>query len=92
MSVSIVPLLGGLLPTAAEPPDQSKKEISSPKTNDNGLKKVSPIIYREMNEPTITITRGLLSSDKECVDVPISEVEEYLLKHTNCYERTLPSS
>jgi len=44
-----------------------------------------------MPEPTITITRGLLSSDKECVDVPLSEVEAYLTKHTNCYERTLPT-
>jgi hypothetical protein len=44
-----------------------------------------------MNEPMITITRGLLASDKECVDVPLSEVEAYLTRHTNCYERTLPT-
>ena len=79
---------------AAAPPVKKNPDLiktESPKTNDNGLKKVSPIIYREMNEPTITITRGLLASDKECVDVPLSEVEAYLTKHTNCYERTLPT-
>ena len=75
-------------------PSPSKKiglEVKPPKTDNNGLKKVSPIIYREMNEPMITITRGLLASDKECVDVPLSEVEAYLTRHTNCYERTLPT-
>ena len=85
------------LKRVATPPPTSKKETprpqktEPPKTDDNGLKKVSPIRYREMPEPTITITRGLLSSDKACVDVPLSEVEEYLTKHTDCYERTLPT-
>jgi len=84
-------------PTASKKESPDLKKTEPPKTNDNGLKKVSPIIYREMPEtipdpePTITITRGLLASDKECVDVPLSEVEAYLTKHTNCYERTLPT-
>ena len=44
-----------------------------------------------MTAPTITITRGLLASDKNCVDVPISEVPTYLRDNFNCYERTLPT-
>ena len=79
------------LPTASKKETPRPQKTEPPKTDDNGLKKVSPIRYREMPEPTITITRGLLSSDKECVDVPLSEVEAYLTKHTNCYERTLPT-
>ena len=55
-----------------------------------GLKKSSPIIDR-MNEPIITITRGLRSSDKKCDDVPLSKIESYLIKNVNCYERTLPT-
>ena len=39
----------------------------------------------------ISITRGLHSSDKECVDVPLSIIESYLIKNVNCYERTLPT-
>ena len=80
-----------LLPTASKKENPRPQKTEPPKTNDNGLKKVSPIIYREMNEPFITITRGLGASDKDCVDVPIGEVEAYLTKHTNCYERTLPT-
>ena len=79
------------LPTASKKENPRPQKTEPPKTNDNGLKKVSPIIYREMNEPFITITRGLGASDKDCVDVPIGELEAYLTKHTNCYERTLPT-
>jgi len=57
---------------------------------DDGLKKTSPITIK-MTAPTITITRGLLASDKNCVDVPISEVPTYLRDNFNCYERTLPT-
>lgn len=90
MSIPFVPLLNGLVPTTT--PTSSKKEISSPKTDvDNGLKKVSPIIYREMNEPSVLITRGLIGSDNDYKEVKLSEVEAYLTKHTNCYERTLPA-
>jgi P4 family phage/plasmid primase-like protien len=74
---------------AAVAPTPSK--VGAVKTEDNGLKNISPIIYRDMSEPTITITRGLFSSDKDCVDVPVAEVEAYLTKHTNCYERLLPT-
>ena len=68
-----------------------KENPRPPKTNDNDLKKISPIIYREMPQPMITITRGLSASDKDCVDVPVKDIEAYLTKHTNCYERTLPT-
>jgi P4 family phage/plasmid primase-like protien len=66
-------------------------KVGSPKTDD-GLKIISPIIYRsEMAEPTISITRGLKSSDKNYVDIPLSQVQSYLEKNINCYERTLPT-
>ena len=38
----------------------------------------------------ICITRGLLSSDKNYEEVPVAEIEAYLKKHRNCYERTFP--
>jgi len=41
-----------------------------------------------MNSPTITITKGLYSSDKTCEDVNINQVEQYLTDNNNCYERT----
>ena len=40
---------------------------------------------------TVCITRGLSKSDKTCVDVPVTEVEAYLTRYTNCYERTVPT-
>jgi len=70
-------------------PDPQKSE--APKMDVNGLKKTSPIIYREMNVPTVLITKGLLSSDKACEAVPWNEVEGYLSHYTDCYERTLPT-
>lgn len=66
-------------------------KVEAQKSEVNGLKKSSPIIYREMNEPSVLITRILKGSDNNYDVVPLSEVEAYLTKHTNCYERTLPA-
>ena len=41
-------------------------------------------------QPSINITRGLLSSDKKYEAIPIGEVEAYLSKFKDCYERTNP--
>jgi len=38
----------------------------------------------------VCITRGLIASDKEYVEVPVAEIDAYLKKHRNCYERTFP--
>ena len=71
-------------------PTPSKK-VERSKTDSNGLKKTSPIIYiGEMTEPVVAITRNLNGSDTDYADVKVSEVEDYLTTHTNCYERTLP--
>lgn len=42
-------------------------------------------------EQTICITSGLGASDKNCVDIPISQVPAYLKSHKECYERTQPT-
>ena len=41
--------------------------------------------------PTIAITSGLASSDKQYTKVPLSKVVEYLRTHRECYERTMPT-
>ncbi|NBV77810.1 hypothetical protein EBR66_06620 [bacterium] len=52
----------------------------------------TPAIGIEMaTEPTVLITKSLSGSDNVYEEVKVSEVEAYLKKHTNCYERTLPA-
>ena len=38
----------------------------------------------------VCITRGLAASDKNYEEVPVAEIDAYLKKHRNCYERTFP--
>ena len=38
----------------------------------------------------VCISRGLRSTDKEYEEVPVAEIDAYLKKHRNCYERTFP--
>jgi len=66
-----------------------KSKSKSPSVNE--FKESSPIICNEMPEPTIAITHDLAGSDNNYAEVPLSKVEAYLTKHTNCYERTLPA-
>jgi len=44
----------------------------------------------EIPEQTIAISSGLKASDKHYAKVPISQIEAYLKKHKDCYERTQP--
>ena len=41
----------------------------------------------EEMEDTIPITHGLLATDKDIVNIPISQIEEYLSSHNDCYEQ-----
>jgi len=43
-----------------------------------------------MTTSFITITHGLGNSNKFCARVPIVGLQQYLMTHTDCYERTVP--
>lgn len=43
-----------------------------------------------MSEQVIWVTHGLATSDRTCKGVPLPQVEAYMAKHSDCFERTLP--
>lgn len=40
----------------------------------------------------IFVTHKLLGSDRDCKSVTLAECADYLIKHKDCYERTLPAT
>ena len=75
-------------------PDEKAKIDAEVERVLSGASKAKPISSApavKMPSGSVLITRGLRASDKVCEAVPLAMLEEYLKKHTDCYERTNPT-
>jgi hypothetical protein len=104
MSSSVTPRRRSVAKKNAQPlPSIAETAVAPPPPNPPTLEVIAepPIPEYEVEEmtapaqpeeQTITITYGLMASDKVCVNIPVSEViNSEILKTHDCYERTQPT-